>query len=465
MTSMVTGIDGFKAKQVNIDFHLVEFDDETGLTNSQRLLALVGLVLLLITWINYTNLSGVKSLARGKEFGVRRVLGSNRSQLIRQFIYEAILIYFIAMVGIAVVVIGTYPMLFDLSGGEMLPIFETYTRINLIFLIFLLIGALLSSTYPSFSVSGLSITRLLKNGKSSHSKSQGFRKFLVVFQFTISIIMLIGITTIYQQMQFMIKQEMGFDMDQILILKSPKDKWYGKSRRMESFKNELRNRPFSKSVSSSSSIPLWWPGSPTDFQVGSSQEKVRLLLLGVDEEYFNCFDLDLVSGENFSASQSQINSNRILVNETAIKKLGYASPIDALRQKILNQKTKEEFEIIGVVKDYHHESMRNEIKPQAFQYNPSSGFISINLNHSSEATFKNLSKTIEDVENIWAQIYPDQAFDYYFLDDRFDNIYKGEKQFQQIFLTFTLIFGNCYISGNIWPVDIHFFNTQKGNGD
>jgi len=439
IASVVTGIAGFKAQSLGIDFHLIEFDNENGLTKSQKILVLVGFVLLLITWINYTNLSGIKSLTRGKEFGVRRVLGSNRLQLIKQFLYEAILIYFIAAVGIAGVVVATYPMLFDLSDGQMLPIFETHTPINLIFLAFLLIGAVLSSTYPSFSVSSLSITRLLKNRKSGNPKSQGFRGFLVVFQFAISIVMLIGVTTIYQQMRFMTQQKMGFDMHQILILQSPKDKWNGKSERMRSFKNELRNKSFSKSISSSSSVPLWWPGSPTDFQIRNSQNETRLLLLGVDEEYFNCFDLDLILGEGFRSGQSQINHNGILVNETAIRKLGYTSPVEALNKKMLNLKTNKEFEIIGVVKDYHHESMRNEIKPQAFQHNSSSGFISINLNHSAQTSFENLSRTIKTIENIWFQTYPDQAFDYYFLDERFNTIYKGEKQFQKVFLTFAVI--------------------------
>ncbi|MBX2875649.1 MAG: ABC transporter permease [Saprospiraceae bacterium] len=439
MKSMIVGIDEFTAEQESLAFHLVALADETSLTNRQKLLMLVGLVLLLITWINYTNLSGAKSLTRGKEFGLRRILGSNNSQLIKQFLSEALLIYGIAIAAIIALISGAYPFLFDLSGGQLLPILEWNTPINLLFLGLVLVGAVLSSAFPSFSVSHLSVISLLKGNNVASLKSPGFRKSLVVFQFTISIIMLIGITTIYKQMRFISNQELGFETDQILILKSPKDRWYGKAERMKSFKSELNNQSFSQSVASSTTVPLWWSGSPTDFQVVGQQEVSRFVLIGVDEAYFECYGLDVISGETFNSSQFQSTGKWALVNEMATRKMGYASPTEALHRKVRNQKTNEELEIIGVVKDHHHESLRKEIKPQVFEYNSSVGFVSIHLKLGEQPSLAKISNIVENTRNLWQEIYPDQAFDYYFLDERFNDIYEKERALQHIFLSFTII--------------------------
>lgn len=437
MKSMILGMDVLKTKEENVDFHLVALTDETTLSNSQKLLIWVGFVLLLVTWINYTNLSGAKSLARGKEFGLRRVLGSNNIQLIRQFLSEALVLYSIAIAAGIALVFAVYPFLFELSGGQMLPIVEWNTPINLIFLGIVLAGAILSSAFPSFSVSHLSVIGLLKGSSKASLKSPGFRKSLVVFQFTISIVMLIGITTIYKQMRFISNQEIGFEKDQILILKSPKDKWYGKAERMNSFKNELRGQSFSRSVTSSTTVPLWWPGSPTDFHINGKQEFARCVLIGVDDSYFECYGLELVAGEAFKPGQS--NNTGVVVNETATRKMGFAAPLEALHQKIRNQKTDQEQEIVGVIKDHHHESLRKDIKPQIFEYNPSVGLVSIHLNLGEQPSLAKFSDVVASTQNIWQQIYPDQAFDYYFLNERFNDIYARERVLQRIFLTFTII--------------------------
>lgn len=439
MTSTVNGLEAFDTENRSVDFHLVPFTNETSLTSSQRLFILIGVVLLLITGINYTNLSGAKSLTRGKEFGVRRVVGSGKASLIKQFLIEALLIYAIALVAITVIVLSVYPTLFNLSGGRLLPILEFNTPVNLVFLIFLFAGALISSIYPSFSMHGLSITTLLKSSKAGNPRSRSFQKLLVIFQFTVSIIMLVGITTIFKQMQFIRNQELGFDIDQMLILKAPKDRWYGKVERMKSLKNELSNMPFSKFVASSTTVPLWWAGSPTDFSTPDRQEDARLIVIGVDEAYFSCYGLDLVAGETFKAGQNQTNLKKVLVNELTTKKMGYAQPTEALQQKLVNQKTGKEMEIIGVVKDHHHESLKNDIKPQVFEFNPTVGFISINLNLTEHSGLAAISGALESTREIWDEIYPDQAFDYYFLDERFSGIYEEERLFQQLFLIFTVI--------------------------
>lgn len=439
MASTINRLEVFSSKNLTVAFHLIAFDEETKLSGSQKLFILIGVVLLLITWINYTNLSGAKSLTRAREFGVRRVLGSNKLSLIQQFLGEALLIYFMAMVVIVTIVLIVYPILFDLSGGRLLPVLEFNTPINLVFLVFLFVGAIISSVYPSLSIYGLSVTGLLKSNKAGASRSRSFQKVLVIFQFTVSIVMLAGIATVYKQMEFMSNQETGFDIDQVLILKAPKDQWVGKQERMKILKAELRNRPFSKSVSSSTTVPLAWPGSPTDFKLQGSQHEARLISLSVDEAYFSCYGLDLVAGEVFKAGQNQTNLKRVLVNELTTRKLGYAQPKEALHQKIINQKTGTALEIIGVVEDHHHESLRREIKPQVFEFNPMVGFVSINLSLSEHSGIAAISGAIDNIRDIWENVYPDQAFDYYFLDERFHNIYEEERLFQQLFLIFTLI--------------------------
>ncbi|GAB5526242.1 MAG: ABC transporter permease [Roseivirga sp.] len=439
MTATVNKLEAFTSVNRNIDFHLVPFAEEVSLTASQKLFILIGIVLLLITWINYTNLSGAKSLTRGKEFGVRRVLGSNKPALVKQFMSEALLLYALTLLAVSAVVFSAYPILFDLSGGRLLPVLEFNTPINFILLVFLLLGAITSSIYPSFSIYAISITGLLKSGKVGNSRSRGFQKALVVFQFTISVIMLIGVATIYKQMEFMQNQETGYDIDQVLVLKAPKDRWVGKKERIKSFKHELKSSPLITSVTSSATVPLWWPGSPTNFKTEKLQEQIRLITLSVDEHYFNTYGLGLVSGESFKPNQNQSNFKKVLVNELATKRLGYAQPDAALHQKLVNQKTGQEMQIIGVVQDHHHESLRRAIKPQVFEFNPAVGFVSIKLGPDQNADLTAVSDAMASIEKLWNDIYPDQAFDYYFMDERFQQIYEEEKLFQRLFLGFTLI--------------------------
>ena len=436
MTTMVNDLEAFSAGNQQVAFELVNFKDLTELSDSQVLLILVAIFLLLITWINYTNLSGAYALTRGKEYGVRKVLGSSKTLLIKQFLYEALLIYSLATLAALAVVIISYPFIDDLTGGQILPIFEFKTPINLLFLLVLFGGSFISIIIPSFSVSGTSVSRLMKQKSSGSKITNGLRSSLVVFQLVVSLIMLVGVSTVYHQMDYIQNRDLGFNNDQTVILKAPKDGWEGKLQRLSQFKIDVRGRAYARNVTSSTTVPLWWGGAPTDFILNDGQEKHRMRLIGTDYEYFNGYDLQILVGKPYQRGNFKRNRQLAVINESAAKALGFLDPQEALNQKITNQKNEETLEVVAVVADYHHNSLRAEIEPQVFHFNPFMGFVSIHLNGTEQNSMAGLSNILSDIENIWNQTYPDQAFDYYFLDQRFNELYETERLFHQMFMAF-----------------------------
>lgn len=439
MSSYFNQIEAFKADNREIDFHLIQLKDNVTLTDSQKLLIAVGFFLLLITIINYTNLAGAHSLTRGKEFGVRKVLGSTKMLLTKQFLVEGLVIYGLACLSSIVLILIFYPVLQLVTNERLLPIFEFSTPINVSFLILLSVGCGFSAVIPSFAISSASIENLVKDNAAKTVSINGFRKGLVLLQLVIALVMITGTITIYRQMQFIKTKDLGINTDQTLILNGPKDLWEGKLERLSSFKNEVSKSSYITNVSASTRVPFKGLGAPTIVKMENSPEEHMMFLIGTDGHYFEVYNINFLAGEAYRTAQYNRKRQLIVVNETASKKLGFSDPSQALYRKIINIKTNTVFEIVGVVEDYHHQSLKEKIEAQIFNLNPFRGFISLHLNLNENATQSNISNIIESIENTWNVVYQDQAFDYFFLDERLNLLYQEERFFQRMFLWFTTI--------------------------
>lgn len=439
LSSDVSALNSFSSKGENVVFSMESISSQS-LSDHQKMLALVGLLLLILTWINYTNLSGAKSMSRGREFGIRKVVGSGRGMIVLQFLCEGFVIYSLALIATFSLIIGFYPQMMMLTNGQLLPISEFSSPINWFFLSFFLVGSLSSAIFPSLSFSNFSPIKLLKEQLSKGLLMSTFRKSLVVFQLCISIIMLIGVAVIFSQMKYIRDQDLGINMDRMVVLRPPKDLWGGKLERMASFKRELRSLPRFEHVSSSTRVPGSWGGAPTDFHLdGTQQQDVqRLMLIGTDNHFFDCYELTLLSGRLFR-KRGEWERKHAIINETASKVLGFKNTDDALNQTIVNHKNGKELKIIGVLNDYHHQSLKEKIEPQVFNFNPFRGFVSVKLNLANYENFETLSESISKLESAWNQVYPDQTFDYSFLDQQFNTQYHDEILFRKIFTLFTAI--------------------------
>jgi putative ABC transport system permease protein len=419
-------------------------------------LSLVSLCILILAWVNFVNLSTVRAIDRAKETGLRKTIGASRIQLIFQQLTEAFLINVLGLM--------LAFFLFYLS----MPIFSTLINIpfdNSLFLepkVFLGIvlvfffGTLLSGFYPAFILSGYNPISVLKGQHSKSSQGQLLKKGLVVFQFTVAAIFIMVVFTINRQLSFMRNYDLGVDIEQKLVIEGAR---FANSlpefqSKMAAYKSSLTGYNLIENATLSRNVPATEiRGNNFVRRVDEPENAKFFHVMGVDYEYASTFGLELVAGRFLKEDQPVsgdeiIKSNEdapdfgtkdhaVLLNETAAKRLGYKEASEALHQQIsLFGGIKE---IVGVVKDYHHMSLKKDFEPIIFYLQPNySEYITLDLNFDENAPEK-LASVIGFAESEWKRIYPDEPFKYFFLDDFFNNQYKSDQQFYLIFNFFTCL--------------------------
>ncbi|MDW7694426.1 FtsX-like permease family protein [Flammeovirgaceae bacterium SG7u.111] len=406
------------------------------LSNTEYLLALVGVFMLVITWINFINLTGANALNRFKEMGVRKVLGSLKSQIVRQFVLEGLLLNGLALVLVILAATLLFPAIKEFANGRILPLLEWDTQTNSLFLLVFFFGSIASSAYPAIVLSKLHPMDALKGRLFNQTTKVGFRKVLVVFQFSLSMVLIIGIFIISDQMKFMQNHDLGFELDRTLIVKTAKKGWRGKSQ-FEAFKTEVGALSVVEGVASSTMVPGGGNGQDVVCNLQSSKEGVQLHLIGVDEHYMDNYQLHILAGKGFSEEAIWKNKRGVIINKAAFELLGLNNLEEALTQKIVNQNNGKTYDILAVIDNYHHQSLKEKIHPLLFEFNPFRGHTSIKLAARSYQDYDNLALAIQGIEDVWESVYPDQYFDYYFLDDRFNSQYEAETNFRKIFGVFT----------------------------
>lgn len=421
------------------DIHLHSLD-RSGEFNENRdiqnvyVLAVVGFFLIIMAVVNFMNLSTAQSLKRAKEVGVRKILGSNRSGLIRQFLAEALLISAVSLIiglGIAKLML---PLFNQLAGTAMeIPINDPLFWL-LIVVVTLLLG-LLAGIYPAFVSSRFApIIALAGNGKGT--SSGGFmRNLLVIFQFSVSVCLMVGTLVVYQQLQFIKTKSLGYSKDQVLIVDNTQS--LGKKKAV--FKQNVQNLAGVDGVSLSSYLPT--PSnrsSTTFFSKSSSLSSADAVIIGnwkIDHNYLETLGLELAAGRNFDP-KNPADSSALLINEASLSMFD-ASIEDVIGMQLtrdFHREDKENMEyytVIGVVKDFHFESMRNVINGLTFQLSQDANKMLIKLRAGD---FEN---SIEDIHALWKEVSDGLPFDYYFMDESYDNTYRSEVKLGSIFLLFT----------------------------
>lgn len=406
----------------------------TGNITNVYIFSVIAVFILLIACINFINLTTARSAERAKEVGVRKVIGAARFQLARQFIGESILICLIAFILSVILCMLTLPLFNQLAGKEISSnIFHHPAYIFTLFLLAAAIGVI-AGFYPSLVLSSYKPVSVLKGRFSTGTKGLILRKGLVVFQFAISIILITGTIVVYMQLNYMRSQYLGFSKDQEIIINTNFDK------NKDAFKQSLSSIPSVLSSSYSSSVP----GSGYNSAYSQVQnkmgemQKTNLDLYFVDFDFIKQYDLKLAAGRAFSKDFATDTTKAMIINESAAKLLGYASPQQAIGRDFDQWGRKGK--IIGVLKDFHYKSLQQPIQPLTMRMERwGYGTISIKV------AAANLPETIKSIEGKWNEVIPNRPFEYYFLDDFFNRQYKSEANFGNLFFNFAIlaIFISC----------------------
>ncbi|MGD1893273.1 MAG: FtsX-like permease family protein, partial [Cyclobacteriaceae bacterium] len=411
----------------------------TGSAQLMQIFLLVAIFIMAIAWINYINLTTARATERAKEVGIRKVVGSSRSHLIRQFLLEALLFNVVSAILALTIFQLSLPITSQLLGKDIQTVYLFGEPLFwLLFMIALIIGSIISGLYPAFVLSACEPTTVLKGKFSSSRQGTLLRKGLMVLQFAASIALVGGTYVVFQQLSFMRSQNLGLAIEETMIVESPAIVDENAEDRFTSMKTELSRFQFVESVVFSGNVP----GKSYNYSTQAAlpdedlNEASSFAILEVDAQYIPEYQISMVAGRNYSDSLSQENQ-RVLLNETAAQSLGFETSQAAVGQliKVGNAETPQE--VIGVVADYHHKSLQNPYEPIIFNFRPGSGKISIKLNTtSSSASVADMTKEIKDV---YLALFPGNPFDYYFLDDQFNSLYQEDRRIGRLFAIFAIL--------------------------
>jgi len=422
-----------------------DFEYEIGNTDSAVVvwgLLIIAALIIVIAWVNYINLATSRSVERAKEVGIRKVSGATKSQLVKQFLTESLILNIIALV-LALVIIFLVQNNFNnlvahkLSLSYLLQKGLNGYNIAIALVALIVAGIFVSGFYPAFVLSSFRPILVLKGKFTSSGKGILLRKSLVISQFAITVILLIGSFVVYKQIRFVNEQSLGFNLSQVLAVRPPELTGWDSTfiDRENTFTEELKSIP--GITGAATSWNLFGGETGRSFNVRRSDQDATVHLTmrhtGISLGYVDLYQIKLVAGRDFEPADFNPDFGKlhnILLNESAVKLLGYASPADAIGKIMMRGDRK--WEIIGVINDYHQKSLRYPIEPTMLM--PA---YSTNSNISIKVNPQHLPATIAAIKAKYDLFFPGNLFDYSFVDERFNAQYRNDQLFGKIFALFS----------------------------
>jgi putative ABC transport system permease protein len=408
--------------------------EERGNGESVYALSVIAFFILIIAWVNYINLATAKSFERANEVGVRKVMGAQRNQLMKQFLSEAFLINLFAAIISIVAVRIIWPFFSEVSGRSIPLDFMLQGDFWLLVGILFLVGTVLSGFYPAIILSSFKPISVLKGKLLHSSQGQLLRKSLVIFQFVASVVLISGSIVVYQQLKFMSSQDLGIDINQTIVIKGPgviADSLFQKS--LTGFKAETMQISGVKSVTSSSNVPgdeIFWSSGIKRLN-GGPENSISGYTVGIDSYYVPSFDLHIIEGRNFDLDHPN-EKKSVILNRAMVTSLEFPDVKSAIGEKVRHGG--DTLEIVGVLEDYHQMSLKEIVTPLVYRYTPDNArFIAFKVETS------NYQQILSSMEEPWEKFFPDNPLDHFFLDQFFNRQYDSDRRFGQIFLTFTLL--------------------------
>ncbi len=408
--------------------------EEQGDGDAVFFLTIIAAFILLIAWINYINLSTARSVERAKEVGVRKTLGAFKGQLLNQFLAESfVLNFFSLLIALLIVVLGI-GYFNQLTGSRLDLSFLTDPLFLLTVVGIYLLGSVLSGLYPAFVLSSFKPVAVLKGKLVSSQSGKTLRKVLVIFQFIASVSLIAGTLIVFQQLNYMKKLDLGFDMTETLVVKGPNvfgaDSLYTST--MRSFKTELLRTGIVTEVSSSSNVPgdeIFWTRGAKKVEDPDDMSNT-MYIIGADYDYFPTYNIELIAGRNFDRSFGT-DTAAVILNKTAALLIGFESAQSAIGKKI--NYSGGVWTVIGVVDDYNQMSVKSTVSPLLFQvYEEGSNYFTMKL------ASNNYQEAFEKTQVLYDQFFPGNPYDYFFLDDFFNRQYENENKFSRVFTLFSV---------------------------
>jgi putative ABC transport system permease protein len=449
------------------DIHLTShLEDEMAGNNSERTVQFVGLLgifIIAIAWINYINLSTAKSIDRAKEVGLRKVSGASRKQLVIQFLCDAALLNGIAVFIAIALIVMLLPAFEQLTSSPITDILITtkdFFTLNFWIppIVILITGVVVVGLYPSLLLSSFKPALVLKGKFTRSATGAMLRQGLVGFQYVISVVLIAATLTISKQINFMQQQNLGFNSEKMLILKGPSNVDSTLASRFLAFKDFQNKLPEVVKMARSTSVPgrqLMYANTLRLYGHGTI-DQVSAFNQTVDNNYFPTYEIPFLAGRNFTEDDRfsfpnfpdapslipprdrtfRPSQNKIIINETLAKNLGFENPEDALQQRV-HFSLWDEFtgEIIGVVKNHHQTSLKDSYAPTLYFFGSYEQWPSISLRINTH----DLPATIDKIKANFEAAFPGNPFEYFFLDDYFNKQYNTEYQFKQVFSVLTTL--------------------------
>ena len=448
---------GFEAKfglQPVRDIHLKShFEKEISANTDEGtlyFLLIVALFIISIALINFINLSTAKSMERAKEVGLKKVVGANKQVLVQQFLFESLIINFFAMLLAFIFINLLIPPFnslvgFNVLGWEIWGQWEVWATLIGV----LLGGGILAGLYPAFVLSNFIPIEVLRGKFHQSTKGTFLRKTLVVAQFTISIALIAGTFIVYNQFSYMQNQDLGFDAEQNMVISAPIYSDSTMQSKITALKRELMQHPKIGGAALSNEIP----GKPVTWNNmirrahEQKEQGVGCKYVSIDHDFFKTFEIDVIAGRDFvkedaSFYNDEANSeasrySRVVINRSAAKILGFPEPEMAVNKRMIFElRTERNAEIIGVVEDFHQQSLQNAYEPMVFLYFNyyNADYITVNVMEGS-----NMKEIVSDVASTYKDFFPTDLFKYFFVDDYFNRQYQADIKFGTVCLLFSIL--------------------------
>jgi putative ABC transport system permease protein len=410
--------------------------DELGTNGSIQyvyIFSSIAIFILLIACINFMNLSTARSANRAKEVGVRKVLGGRRSRLIAQFLAESLVACFLSF-AIAIAIVALLLPLFNQLADKQINI-SVLSRPSILLGIsaLLILVSLISGSYPAFFLSSFQPIRVLKGNLSMGFKGSAFRNTLVVLQFTISVVLMIGTLVIYNQLRYIRDKDLGFNKDQVLLLQNTD----ALNNNTTAFTNELLQLPGVKNVTATGFLPVTGSRTTQGYTTMPHFDGKTFTLMQawrVDDRYLPTFQLQLKTGRNFSA-QYQSDSTGLIINETAARLFGGADPLGKKLYQLTDLSTGATvaYHVIGVIKDFNYNSLREQVAPLVLNLRQDNRGMALRIAGS------NIPGLLDAIKAKWKSMVSSQPFSYSFLDEEFNKQYGADQRRGEIFLVLSVL--------------------------
>lgn len=431
--SKFTSLHVQRLPDIHLYSHLDSELESNGDIRKVYLLSCIALFILLIACINYMNLSTARSVLRSKEIGIRKAIGAQKSELIRQFLSESVLVTSFALLMALILLIPAIHIINSVSGQSLTIATLNNPWVVLSILLMPVVVGIISGLYPALFMSGFNTVRTLKGVFRVESKGVSLRKALVVFQFAVSIILIVSTIVVFKQLDYMQNSELGFDKDRMISVNYPPSL----NPRYESFRTELLQGKGITGMCRSSRIPtgrLLDDLGTISIVSGDSVAKGStsgVKFVSIDHDFLTTYNIKLVAGRNYSRDFS-LDSNNFILNEAAVKDMSWPTPESAIGRTIRYGGITGQ--VIGVTKDFHFESMHENIVPLLF-------LISRNTSAYDNLSVKttNIKVALDEMQQEWNAFFPETPFSYQLLDDNVRQLYESEIQQSLMFTTFSSI--------------------------